>query len=287
MRVKESMIWDKMFELVKEYQNKYGDFRKSMIIKFRGKYVGVWLLEQITNYSELGKECIDKLDSIGFSWNEEDLYDYETSKFDEIWNANFNLLKKYKDENNHTLLSCSEVYENVNLGSWLYRQRVSFQQGRLSKERVVLLESIGVFLGSWEEDGWNYKYSYAKQYYKKNKTLSVPTGYVIGGFNLYSWLHFQKQKKVSNELSEERIKLLEDIGMKWSKSYQDKWLDNFEIAKQYYEEKGSLSTIRNEQYHGINLDAWLNNQRRAKRGEKHRKISQEQIDLLDTLNMNW
>ena len=52
-------------------------------------------------------------------------------------------------------------------------------------------------------------------------------------------------------------------------------------------EFGSLDTTRNQIYDGINIDAWLNNQRRAKRGEKHRNINDEQIKLLDSLNMKW
>lgn len=211
----------------------------------------------------------------------------DLNKFEKTWMENYNKLKQYKEENGHVLLSCLDKYEGVNLGAWLYRQRVAKLNNNLSKEYENLLLDLGVILGSWNDDGWKYKYNYAKEYYEQNGNLKVPVGYTVGGFNLSSWLLFQNQKNLKGELSDDKIKLLNKIGMKWSKTYKDKWMEKYEIAKKYYNEKGNLNTKRNEVYGGINLDAWLNNQRRARSGEKHRRIYDWQVDLLDELGMKW
>jgi hypothetical protein len=279
--------WSQVFNIAKKYKEEHGDFKIDIHDKYMGVYLGYWLINQINNYDGLTDKQKEKLESIGFDWNEESLCTDSISKFDSVWMENFKLLEDYKKENKNLLLSCLEVYKGENLGAWLYRQRVAYAKGNLSESRQTLLTGLGVFLGSWDEDGWNYKYTYAKDYYTKNGNLSVPVGYTVGGFNLYSWIHFQKQKQLRNELSEERVQKLSDIGMKWSKTYADKWKINYEIAKKFHAEFGSLDTVRNQVYDGINLDAWLNNQRRAKRGEKHRNISSEQISLLDELGMKW
>lgn len=208
-------------------------------------------------------------------------------KFEKTWMDNYKKLKKYKEENGHVLLSCLDKYEGVNLGAWLYRQRVAKLNNNLSKEYEDLLLELGVILGTWNDGGWEYKYNYAKEYYEENGNLKVPVGYRVGGFNLSSWLLFQNQKNLKGELTEDRVNLLNDIGMHWSKTYKDKWMEKYQIAKKYYIENGHLNTKRNEAYEGINLDAWLNNQRRARSGEKHRRIYDWQVDLLDELNMKW
>lgn len=211
----------------------------------------------------------------------------DLNRFEKTWMENYNKLKQYKEENGHVLLSCLDKYEGVNLGAWLYRQRVAKLNNNLSKEYENLLLDLGVILGSWNDGGWKYKYNYAKEYYESNGNLKVPVGYTVGGFNLSSWLLFQNQKNLKGELSEDKIALLNEIGMQWSKTYKDKWMEKYQIAKKYYNENGHLNTKRNEVYGGVNLDAWLNNQRRARSGEKHRRIYDWQVDLLDELNMKW
>lgn len=279
--------WDNNFNLVKKFKEENGHFKVGLYNLYDGVCLGAWLLQQIDSFEVLSDKEKKQLESIGFNWSDESILDESSTKFDAKWMENYNLLISYKKEFNHVLLSCLENYRGEKLGAWLYRQRVAYANGTLSKSREELLLDIGVFLGTWDSDGWEYKYYYAKDYFEKNGHLNVPIGYMSGGFNLYSWIHFQKQKKLKNELSNERIKRLEDIGMRWSKSYSDKWLINYDIAKKFYNEFGNLDTKRNQIYENINLDAWLNNQRRAKRGEKHRNINNEQIDLLNLLNMKW
>ena len=286
-RMGNNLTWNDYYNNAKEYYKEFGNLKVGLYNCYNGVYLGPWLLRQIDSFNILSDAKKKKLEKLGCDWSEESILDDSSSKFDTNWMENYNLLVEYKKEYGHLLLSCLEVYKDVKLGAWLYRQRVANANNTLSNERVNLLLDLGVFLGSWDEDGWEYKYSYAKKYYEEHKNLNVPIGYMSGGFNLYSWIYFQKQKKLKNELSDERISRLNDIGIVWSKTYSEKWLSNYNIVKKFYMEFGSLDTTRNQIYDGINIDAWLNNQRRAKRGEKHRNINDEQIKLLDSLNMKW
>lgn len=287
LNLKDWNNWNKCFRVAQNYKKEFGNLKVGLYTVYDGINLGYWFLCQIDNYDALSDDKKKKLENLGFDWSEESILEDSTSKFDTNWMENYNLLIDYKREYGHVLLSCLESYKECNLGAWLYRQRVAYTNNTLREDRANLLLDLGVFLGSWDEDGWEYKYSYAKKYFEDNGHLNVPIGYMTGGFNLYSWIHFQKQKKLKNELSEDRIKKLNDISMKWSKTYSEKWMANYNIVKKFYNEFGNLETSRNQVYDGINIDAWLNNQRRAKRGEKHRNINEEQIKLLDNLNMKW
>lgn len=280
-------FWDKMYNLYKDYVDKHSKTSITLDAVEYGVPLGGWVYQQYYERDKLSEEQTKKLEELGFKWDLTEIVPTGTSKLVWSWLDKYALLVEYEKEKGHTLLTCAERYKDVPLGSWLYRQRLANLNGDLTAGKELLLLNLGVFLGSWDEQGWDYKYYYAERYYRRYKNLKVPMGYQIGGFNLYSWLEFQKQKKLEGLLEAERVRKLEMIGIQWSKSYKDKWEEKYEIAKKYKEERGSLDTERNQVYEGVNLDAWLNNQRRARRGEKHRRITEEQIIKLDALGMKW
>ena len=80
---------------------------------------------------------------------------------------------------------------------------------------------------------------------------------------------------------------LERIPVKWNKKY--------ELAKAYYEYYGNLEipnlfkTLNGVKYdeNGIALGTWINTQRQAYKGNGKSKITEEQIQLLENLDMKW
>ncbi len=68
-----------------------------------------------------------------------------------------------------------------------------------------------------KEEQWNKKYEQAKAYYLRNENLEVKATYVCdNGFKLGSWIRTQRVSYKNKDLTTERYKLLEEIGMKWS-----------------------------------------------------------------------
>ncbi|MFC4321331.1 zinc-ribbon domain-containing protein [Litchfieldia salsa] len=64
---------------------------------------------------------------------------------------------------------------------------------------------------------WNQKYEQAKAYFLRNKNLEVKATYVCeNGFKLGQWIRTQRVSYKNNDLTLERFKMLEDIGMIWS-----------------------------------------------------------------------
>lgn len=66
------------------------------------------------------------------------------------------------------------------------------------------------------EANWLEMYQFACEYYEEKGDLLIPEDYIIYDYiKLGSWISEQRKLKVDNSLSEERIRLLEEIGMIW------------------------------------------------------------------------
>ena len=149
---------------------------------------------------------------------------------------------------------------------------------------------------------WMKNYALAKKYYEEHGNLLIPRSYSleVGGniVNLGSWLNHQRQYDKENKLDKEYIRLLNEIGMVWqitkSKGGIDveklpyRWMKNYALAKQYYEEHYNLLVPRNYSVtidnENINLGEWLSHQRRF---YKQNKLNNEQISLLNKIGMVW
>lgn len=68
-----------------------------------------------------------------------------------------------------------------------------------------------------KKEQWMKKYSYAKKYFIENGSLDIPANYITkDGIKLGSWIRTQRVCYKNNELTEERIQLLESINMLWN-----------------------------------------------------------------------
>ena len=93
------------------------------------------------------------------------------------------------------------------------------------------------------------------------------------------------------EEKKELVDLLNDI--KENATYT--WYDWFELAKAYYEHYNNLEIpVRfktkngyEEDENGVSLGRWIKTQRKAYKGIGHRKLTKEQIELLNQIGMRW
>ena len=214
-------------------------------------------------------------------------------KYMDLWQERFELAKEYYEKNGNLLITSDYVVnkdgEKINLGMWINTQRKKYKSGKLSKERILLLEDIKMvwkFHNKYpleenlENDAesknllkWNRMYNLAKEYYQENDNLLIPHSYLVNydeeTYKLGSWLHSQRNFYKKGKLPLDRTLLLEDIGMKWSdvkRSVLDrKWLIMYKEALKYYNENGNL-VIPNDYIVTINgidylLKKWIINQK--------------------------
>ena len=106
------------------------------------------------------------------------------------------------------------------------------------------------------------------------------------GVKLGRWiaqLHsYRKSGICSAYLTDERIKLLDEIGMVWL--YGDKWEKGFGYAETYFKQHGDL-LVKNDYVteDGYALGKWIVNQRSAYKGTARSRLTDEQKKRLDDI----
>jgi hypothetical protein len=83
------------------------------------------------------------------------------------------------------------------------------------------------------DDKFMFKYNIAKKYYETYGNLLIPTEFIIDGVDIGRWIKsLRNSRNCSNgiTLTEERIKLLDDIGMIW-RYYDYQWYSKYYLLK--------------------------------------------------------
>lgn len=140
---------------------------------------------------------------------------------------------------------------------------------------------------------WRLMYEEAKKYYDKNKNLNVAKRYKTEtGLSLGSWIQTQRNVRAgraSGILTEEKIKLLDEIGMVWENRFELAFERGFAEAEKYYREHNDLDVkVEYVTETGYALGAWIVNLRQKRAGESGvGKLTEEQILRLDGIGMIW
>ena len=144
----------------------------------------------------------------------------------------------------------------------------------MPEEKIKLLEDIKF---AWDpiQEQWNSQYSELKTFYL-NEGHSSPSGW---NSSLGVWCGKQRQYYMKNKLSQDKIKLLEEINFVWDPVKQ-RWDDSYAALKELYIKKGHTSPTDDDQQ----LQNWCRNQR-TKYNKK--ELSQEKIEKLNKIKFKW
>ena len=316
--------WNKKYALAKAYYEYYGNLEVPTDFKTTNGYehdengiaLGKWISTQRYAYKGIGngkitEEQIELLKQIGMR--------FETNKNEEEWDKKYALAKAYYEHHGDlevpTDFKTTNGYEHdengIALGKWISTQRYAYKgigNGKITEEQIELLKQIGMrFETNKFEEKWNKKYALAKAYYEYYGNLEVPAdfktknGYKCdeNGIALGSWISTLRKAykgKGTNKITEERIKLLNQIGMRFeTNKFEEEWYKKYALAKAFYEHHGDLKVptdfkTTNGYEHdenGINLGDWIYTQRRAYKGQCKYRITEEQIELLKQIEMKW
>ena len=138
------------------------------------------------------------------------------------------------------------------------------------------------------ESNWRLKFEELRKYKEAHGDYRVPQSHP----SLGRWVDNQRAnyrllkggKKAST--TQEWIDLLNSIGFEWSVDNVIPWMDRFEALRIYKEAHGDYQVPRSNP----TLGAWVHNLRKYyrlfKRGKKSR-ITQERIDLLNSIGFEW
>lgn len=222
--------WERQYNRAKAYYEENGnlDITEDYIRK-NGSGITEWFGTIRTEYAKEGhgtltETQIEKLKEIGFEFR---------SHSEVLWQQGVEELKKYIELFGDTLVPSAYCSDNGhNLGKWINHVKKDMRNGRLKPERIEELNRLGMYWGNIEtlkaEKFWDTMYEEAKAYYEKNGNLNVPHNYVTEkGNKLSQWLHQQRRIKRGSikhsiTYTDERIAMMDSIGMNWNEIYIDK-----------------------------------------------------------------
>ena len=278
-----------IFDIVLNIENLYsiGSIEDEMQIAtayYRSRGEGDKIaVENFRIYDEV-KECrllFNRLnDTLSASWE----YMYSVAKRYYETHGNLEVEKRYITE------------EGYSLGTWLNTQRLvnaGKSRGILTAEQVEKLNAIGMRWESVKDIAWEKYYAAAKEYFAEyGDLLPSVTDKAYHGVKLGRWIaqlrSYRKSGSGSAYLTDERIKLLDEIGMVWD--VPDYLFEkNFAALLDYYKENGNADV---PSYYvtadGLRLGAWVFNTRSRKNGiGKGAELTEEQIKRLDELGFSW
>lgn len=273
--------WERGLEKARKFREQFGNLQVPAKYRTKNGYLlGRWInnARKCRNDGKLTEERIRQLDQLGMIW----------SVFDAKWEQGYALAMNYAAE--HGDLNVPVNYtteEGEKLGAWILNQRTAYTKEMLSQDQIGRLEKIGIYWGNRNERQWNEVYGAAKRYFEANGNLDVPVAYVSPeGYALGKWVRrqqyaYRNPEKSNAILSQERIELLDAIGMQWEKP--DPWQHRYELAQEYKRCHGNLDIpAKYKTADGIWVSRWVYNQKRLLQSGSE-KLSEEQKKKLKEL----
>ena len=169
--------------------------------------------------------------------------------------------------------------DGYKLGGWISDQKEKFAAGKLTQDKIEALEQIGMV---WEKpDSWNERFSLAEDYFRSHGDLEIPPQYTVNGIWLSKWLDEQRQirngKRKGKSLTDEQIKRLDEIGMRWCKKEELQWDEQFADVRAYRQNYGNINIPQSYlSPNGRRSGLWLQRQKKKLRDGKL-SVKQEQL----------
>jgi superfamily II DNA or RNA helicase len=216
---------------------------------------------------------IELLDKLGFHW------DAREGK----WLAQLAKLEAFKLKFGHCNVEL-EGDKYAKLLSWLTKQREYKQEGQLQVARVNLLDKIGVIWESgiaWDTK-WREMYEQLKQYHAQHDNSDVPDRYDANR-QLAKWVSRQRAQRHKGLLSDEQVRLLDEVNFTWKLRDRGSWDDRLAEVFAFKEKYGHCNIPMNLT-EPPKLSAFVN----ATRVQRNKgTLSTERIAKLDAVDFVW
>jgi len=239
------------------------------------KDIATWASRQRMIYkkNKLPKDRVDRLNSIGFIWDQKDGW----------WEQDFKAYKEFVAKHGKKRSSIPKNQSEKDSLIWASRQRLTYNKGTLSKDRIDKLNAIGFIWDSFETS-WDQSFKYYKEFRDKNNKDPDRESKDESESFVASWVNVQRVEYKRNILSKERIKKLESVGLVWDilgTAWDQSFRDYRNYKKKYNREPSSESKDESEKFLGL----WAGHQRQDYK--KKRAITQDRIDKLNSIDFAW
>ena len=257
-----SQRWKQNFQRLVSYKQKHNTADVPTRMPILGNWVN--MQRRYFEHGKLSKKQIAQLESVGFSWRLLERTD---------WTEMYNHLVIYSKKHN----TVNVPKGASKLGHWVQWQRRQYKNGKLPKERVTRLESIG-FVWKIREAStkidWHNMYDRLVDYKNKFGTTRVPQLYKDDP-GLGKWVHRQRCRCKEKH----RVDLLNEIGFEWLSLLEIDWMKMYNRLVAY-KKKFHNTRVPRAYEEDPKLGIWVLNQRTYCK-EKHR------VALLNNIGFEW
>lgn len=216
--------------------------------------------------------------------------------YENDWPLKYKEAVKFYEKNGHLRVPNTYTQNGINLGRWIQIQRQLYKKNKVTYDRVVLLNKIGMV---WNLDRslkynlkWALVYKEVLKYYEENGNIEIPIDYfvIINDEKVYlnNWIAVQRTMFLQGKLSLDKKEMLDKVGMVWKIRNRYSWDKMFSLALDYYSLNGNLFIPKNYQVivngETVNLGTWITNQRR---NYKAGVLAPLRISKLEEIGMVW
>jgi len=265
---------EKYISAIKVYSEAFGNSRVPISYKYNDLFLGKWVSHKRNKYS-LGKLPKEQVEMI-----EKNFPDWSWSPFKDDWERNLSLLQKFIAINGHARVPVEEIFDGVNIGSWISNLKSKYKAGRLSSEQIEILQNSH---SSWTwtllDQQWEEFFALLKTFKSLNGHCNVSSkGQTKEERALYEWVNTQRKRLKVGKLPEARKVRLDVIGFSFEPV--DPWVESYEMLLAYVSREGNANIPTNHVENEFFLGRWASTQRGKYRiGE----LTKQQIQLLETL----
>jgi hypothetical protein len=277
--------WLEYYGAARAYHRRHGD----LLVPERyrtddGRRLGHWLVNQRIRRRQglLPPDQIHKLDELGMCWG---------TPAPE-WEEGLRHAAEYHhrdtgppSDRQARVLDAATTWEcehGYPVGLWLSGQRKLANRGDLTAERIARLDELGMV---WDlrDHKWKTMYALAETFHDEHGHLRIPPGHRPGGARVALWLTQQRQRHQQGLLSSDRVTALERIGIVWNTSDRS-WRRGYQAALAFHRVHGHLDVPDKTVIDGVDVAAWLNVRRTARRAGT---LPAAHHTALQNLGINW
>ena len=258
--------WDRWFGLLQRFKQREGHCLVPVSHEENGYKLGVWVSNQRHGRNHLPEDRLNRLNSIGFSWD----------PIDEQWEKGFEELEYFRKQKGHCLVPATLQSRGFGLGNWVSRQRN--QSDTLDTSQINRLNLIGF---SWNPHGelWEKCYSELLKFRKREGHANVPGSHKVDGITLGQWAIRQRIQR--SKLPEDKIRRLDSIGFSWDPN-REQWEEAFRALIIFKKREGHVLVSARHKEAEVMLGSWVQTQRYNKS-----KLPQDRLKLLDSIGFIW
>ena len=211
-----SNLWDDNFQSLLKFKEREGHLNVENGHFEDGFNLSDWVKNQRrskrgTGRGRLDEDRIKKLNGIGFDWD----------PLKNNWDNYFNALEVFKKREGHLNISENHIENGLKIRGWLNSQKHRKNLGKISTERILRLENLGV---AWSKLNTNKKKFVSKgtelkfilliKFKEREGHCEVPYSHREEDVNLGHWVNNLRSKK--DTLNLELMNRLNEIGFAWS-----------------------------------------------------------------------